>query len=169
MGNDMIITTFKNKLIKQIQSDEQIIHALNITSEEDAEDLTYVRLFPYYFIIPTQEETKTYICIEVGLEAIQDRFSTLKNDLVYDKCYLYVYVISHQDVIKMEEAGISAVRTDYISQLLSKKFNGKYIAGFGTLQRVSNMPRSINDKYRCREMLFQVLDFNKEMCGADDT
>lgn len=165
MANDMIITDFKNKLIEQIQNDDQIIQALAINEDEDAEDLAYVRLFPYYFIVPTQEDAKTYIFVEVALTAVQDRFNALKNDIVYDKCTVYIYVVAHQTLMRMESAGMSAVRIDYISQLLNKKFNGKRIAGFGTLQRVSNIPRSINDTYRSREMVFEVLDFNKEMCG----
>ena len=169
MANDTIITTFKNKLIDQIQNNEQIINALAINSSEDAEDLAYVRLFPYYFIVPTQEDAKTYIMIEVGLEAIQDRYNAMKQDIVYDRCHVYVYVVAHQDVMRMESAGQSAVRIDYISQLINKQFNGQYIAGIGTLQRISNMPRSLNDTYRSREMIFDVLDFNQEMCEDNDS
>lgn len=168
MANDMAITTFKNKLIEMLQDDEQIVHALKLSEDEDPEDLAYTRLFPYYFVIPTQEDTKTYILVEVGLEAIQDRYNAYKNDIVYDKCIVYIYVVSHQNVLRMDEAGISAVRTDYITQLINKKFNGTYITGYGTLQRISNMPRSLNDTYRQREMIFEVLDFNKEMCDNDN-
>ena len=167
MGNDTIITTFKNKLITQMQDNPLIINALNINSNEDAEDLAYVRLFPYYFIVPTQEDAKTYIMVEVGLEAIQDRYNALKQDIIYDKCMVYIYVVAHQDVMRMDNAGQSAVRIDYISQLINKQFNGKYIAGIGMLQRISNMPRSLNDTYRSREMIFEVLDFNQEMCESE--
>lgn len=164
MANDMAITTFKNKLIEMIQDDEQIIHALNLSEGEDPEDLVYTRLFPYYFVIPTQEDAKTYILVEVGLEALQDRYNAYKNDIMFDKCFIYIYVVSHQNCMRMDEAGISAVRTDYISQLINKKFNGAYITGYGTLQCTSNMPRSLNDTYRQRELIFEILDFNKEMC-----
>lgn len=167
MANDTIITTFKNKLITQMQDNPLIINALNINSNEDAEDLAYVRLFPYYFIVPTQEDAKTYIMVEVGLEAIQDRYNALKQDIIYDKCMVYIYVVAHQDVMRMDNAGQSAVRIDYISQLINKQFNGKYIAGIGMLQRISNMPRSLNDTYRSREMIFEVLDFNQEMCESE--
>lgn len=168
MANDLAITTFKNELIRQIQDDEEIVSALGLTPNEDAEDLTYVRLFPYYFVIPTQEEAKTYILVEVATQAIQDRFNGLKNDIVYDKATVYIYIIAHQNAIKMEEAGISAVRTDYISQLLSKKFNGARIAGLGALQKISNTPRStFSDTYRMRELVFEIPDFNKEMCMRD--
>ena len=167
MANDTIITTFKNKLITQMQDNPLIINALNINSNEDVEDLAYVRLFPYYFIVPTQEDAKTYIMVEVGLEAIQDRYNALKQDIIYDKCMVYIYVVAHQDVMRMDNAGQSAVRIDYISQLINKQFNGKYIAGIGMLQRISNMPRSLNDTYRSREMIFEVLDFNQEMCESE--
>lgn len=169
MANDTIITTFKNTLIDQMQNNTQIINALAINPDEDIEDLAYVRLFPYYYIIPTQEDAKTYIMVEVGLEAIQDRYNALKQDIVYDKCHVYIYIVAHQDVMRMDNAGQSAVRIDYISQLINKQFNGKYIAGIGTLQRISNMPRSLNDTYRSREMIFDVLDFNQEMCGNNDS
>lgn len=167
MANDLLISDLKNKLIEQIQNDDLIIQALALSEDEDREDLAYVRLFPYYYVIPTQEEAKTYIFVEVGLTAIQDKYNALKNEIVYDKCTVYIYVVAHQTVMKMDTAGQSSVRIDYISQLLNKKFNGKRIAGFGTLQRISNAPRSINDTYRSREMIFEVLDFNKEMCGVN--
>jgi len=169
MANDKIITTFKNKIIEQLQQDEEIVNALDINENEDSEDLAYVRLFPYYYIIPTQEDAKTYIFVEIGVEAVQDRFNALKNDIVYDKCTVYIYVVAHQNVMRMDSAGQSAVRIDYISQLINKKFNGQRIAGIGTLQRISNMPRSLNDTYRSREMMFEVLDFNKEMCDNNDS
>lgn len=167
MANDSIITTLKNKLIEQIQNDKQIINALAINKDEDEEDLSYVRLFPYYFIEPTQEEAKTYIFIEGTIEAVRDRFNAYKNEVVYDVCKMYMYVVSHQSVIRMEAAGHSAVRTDHIAELLSQKFNGQHIAGIGTLQRITDLPRNLSDVYRCREIIFEVLDFNKEMCDSD--
>lgn len=168
MANDAIITEFKNKIIEKLQNNEQIIQALDLDKSEDKEDLAYVRLFPYYFIVPTQEDAKTYIFVEVALEAVQDRYKPLRSNIVYDQCSVYIYVVAHQTKMKMEEAGQSAVRIDYISQLITEELNGSTLAGIGMLQRISNLPRTINDTYRCREMKFIVPDFNKEMCKSNE-
>lgn len=166
MPNSSLVLKAKNDMLIAMQNDDEIINALNISNDEDRESLIGVRLFPHWFIPQTQEIVKTYICIEAGVEAYERRYSTAFDKKTYDIATIKIYILSHQDDIYMDEVGISALRTDYLSCLIDKKFNGSTDYGIGRLQRISNNPLSLKDNtYRYREVVFQAADFNDCLCG----
>ena len=165
MPNSEIVIEAKNKMLAALQNDTNIINALGIQGGEDAEDLIGVRLFPYWFVPDTQETVKTYICIEAGVEAFKERYSTTMGDKMYDIATITIYVLSHQKDLQMDMAGTSAIRTDYLSCLIDEKFNGSTEFGIGKLQRESNKPFSLKDNvYRYREIVFTAVDFNDSLC-----
>lgn len=164
MPNSSLVMEAKNKMLIALQNDDAFIEALDLQKNEDAEDLIGVRLFPYWFIPQTQEIVKTYICVEAGIDAYETRYSSAFSKKIYDTATIKVYVLSHQDDMKMNKAGISAVRTDYLSCLIDEKFNGSTDFGIGELQRISNNPFSLNDTYRYREITFRALDLNDDLC-----
>lgn len=163
MANSSIVTETKNKLLSMFQNDDDIVAALNIHEDEDAEDLIGKRLFPYWFIPTTQEEVKTYILVEVAINTERNRYSG-SDRIFYDHPTITVYVLSHQDDMIMSEAGISAVRTDYIAERIDNLLNGYRGLGIGKLQRLSNIPYSLNKTYRYREIKFDTVDVNNNIC-----
>lgn len=176
MPNSTPIVDIKKDMLIAIQNDDNIIDCLGIQADEDRDNLIVdddkntmlkKRLFPYWFVPQTQDTVKTYICIEVGVEAFAKRHATAADDRTYDIVTIKIYVLSHQDDIYMNKAGISALRNDYISYLIDEKFNGSTDFGIGKLQRISNQPFSLKDNiYRYREIVFTTVDFNDDMCGV---
>lgn len=166
MPNSSLVMKAKNDMLIAIQNDENIIKALDIQENECEEDLIGTRLFPHWFVPKTQDIVKTYICIEAGVTAYEKRHASAISQKMYDIATITVYVLSHQDDIYMDEVGISAIRPDYLSVLIDEKFNGSNEFGIGTLQRISNEPYSLKDNtYRYRQIVFQAVDFNDNMCG----
>lgn len=164
MANSDFIRLTKNRFLSEVQADEEIISALGINEDEDAEDLIGVRLFPYLFIPPTQDIVKTYILIEVGMDnqrAYRYGDTTVRN-IVYPT--IRVTILAHQSDMLMHESGISAVRTDYIAELLDKKYNGKDGFGLKELEVILNEEYSLNNVYRYRRLVFRAADFNDGYC-----
>lgn len=164
MANSIVIVNWKNQILSELQNDDEIVKSLNVHSDEDSDDLAWVRLFPHYYVPDVQEQVKTYICVEIDVQTVQNRYEPNKyNILSYPE--ITFYVLSHQSDMHMNVTGISATRTDYISYLLDKKYNGRNGFGVGRLQLVSNIAYSLNVTYRGRQLIFKTIDFNNTLCG----
>lgn len=174
MPNSSLVIQAKNDMLVALQNDDRIIEALGIHDDEDIDNLiadsdkdtlSKKRLFPHWFVPKTQDIAKTYICIEAGVTAIERRFTSSVAPKTYDMATITIYVLSHQDDLYMNKAGVSAIRPDYLSVLIDEKFNGSNEFGIGTLQRISNEPYSLKDNaHRYRQIVFQAVDFNDNMC-----
>lgn len=169
MPNSSIVMQAKNDMLVAMSNDSAIIEALGINEDEDIESLIDVRFFPHWFVPKTQDIVKTYICIEAGVEAFEKRYSSAIDNKLYDLATIKIYVLSHQDDLHMNLAGVSAIRTDYLSCLIDEKFNGSTDYGIGKLQRISNQPFSLKDNiYRYREIVFRAVDFNDNLCEVQE-
>lgn len=165
MANSIVVVNWKNQILSEIQNDDEIVEALNIHEDEDSDDLMWNRLFPHYYVPDVQEQVKTYLFVEIDVQTVQNRYEPNKyNILSYPE--ITFYVLSHQSDMHMDVAGLSATRTDYISYLLDKKYNGRNGFGVGRLQLVSNVAYVLNATYRGRQLIFKTIDFNNTLCGA---
>lgn len=162
MANSLSIIKWKNRILSELQNDDEIINALGLNKGEDAEDLIYVRLFPYYFIPQTQEDVKTYILVEIDIPQTRQRYSETSS--IYSKPIITFTVLSHQKDITLNLIGSSAVRTDYIAALIDEKYNGKSGFGFKDLSVLSNTAGSFNSVYRYRQIVFEGVDLNDAIC-----
>lgn len=160
-GNSQSIVYWKDRIMMELQNDAEIVSALNLNEDEDAEDLVGVRLFPYHFIPDTEEVVKTYILVEISIpEQRYDRGSTL-----FSKPTIAFTVLAHKDDMLMKESGQGAVRTDYITMLLDKKYNDNGGFGFKQLKFLYNEVTSTSSmKYRARTIAFEGVDLDNSIC-----
>jgi len=163
MPNSNCVRIWKNQILSDLQNDNEIINALGLYSDEDPDDLVYNRLFPHYYIPDVQKEVKTYIMVEIDIRQNQNRFQSNVSD-VYSYPTIIFTVMSHQDHMQLNLAGISATRTDYLAELIDEKYNGAQGFGIGEIRLLSNIANSLNDTYRYRQLVFQALDFNDNLC-----
>lgn len=163
MANSQEIIEWKNQIMSDLQNDDEIIAALDLNADESPDDLVYNRFLPYYFVPEVQTLVKTYILVEIDVQSVRNRYNPSKYDL-YAYPTITFYVLSHQDDMRMKQVATSAVRTDYISTLLDKKYNGASGFGLGRLQLTQNVAGSLNDTYRFRQLVFQAVDFNDGLC-----
>ena len=156
MANSSCISEWKNKIIADLHNDEHFLDALG-TTELEREDLVYARIFPYYYIPDTITTVSTYILIEIDIR------STSRHN-VYSYPTITFTILCHQDDMKLNMAGISATRADYLSTLIDEKYNGADGFGVGQLKLKSNIAGSLNEKFRYRQLIFQGTDINDSLC-----
>lgn len=159
MANSDFISTAKNKILSDLQNDELFLQVLGTTEDEIEEGLVYSRLFPFYYIYDgTQTEVKSYICVEV------DTVSSNRNDLYVYPTIIFT-IVSHQDSVRLNMAGVSKTRPDYLGEIIDEKYNGYTGLGYGKLKLISNKAGSLDTKYRYRQLVFRGVDATTGMCG----
>lgn len=157
MANSSCVSEYKNKIINELINNNTFLQVLNVTESEIENGLVYRRIYPYLYINNTQTVSETYICIEVNIN------STSRNN-VYSYPQITIDIVSHQDDMKLNLAGISATKIDYLGELIDEIFNGKSGYGIGNLELKLNKAGSLNDTYRYRELIFKSVDINDSVC-----
>lgn len=160
MANSDCLRRWKNRILSELQNDEYFLDVLG-TSEEEQEDLVYHRLFPHYYIPDTIDKVTTYVCVEIDIRTH-----------TWSKLYAYptitFTILAHQDDMKLDMAGISATRIDYLAELLDIKYNNARGFGLGRLELESSIAGNLNTKYRYRQLVFKGKDMNDNLCEEQD-
>lgn len=160
MPNSSAISDWKNKILSDLQNDEYFLDVLG-TTEEEREDLVYNRLFPHYYIPDTIDKVTTYICVEIDIRT-----------RTWSKLYAYptitFTILAHQDDMRLNMAGISATRIDYLGELIDIKYNGALDFGVGKLELETNIAGNLNTKYRYRQLVFKGVDINDNLCDRNN-
>lgn len=158
MPNSNSIPIWKDKTISMLLENDEIM-SLFEKSEEQLEDIIYTNIFPYGYIPNTQTEVELYITIEVSIPKMLFR-------QVWEYPFMTIKLICHQDKMRLNKAGVSATRIDYLSTLIDRLLNGSDGWGFDELSLVSNTEYNLSPIYKVREMIFQGKDLNKDLCGG---
>lgn len=153
------ISEWKNKAIALVLEQDEIIDLLEM-SDEEADDPMYTRIFPYNHIPQTIEETKVYITFTVTVPKI-----TFNKIWAYPR--LTVRVIAHQERMKLNLAGVSATRIDYIAKLIVNLLT-KEDFGFGKLQLATNYEDLYNFIFHYRELVFVGEELVDNYCETED-
>lgn len=160
---------WKNQIMADLSNDENIIEALNLDKDESEEDLVWKRLFPHYYIPDVQEAVKTYILVEIDIvEQRTSRYSSQIATSLYSHPQITFQILSHQNDMQIKKQGLSATRIDYIGYLIDKKYNKKSGFGVGKLKLISNLAGNLNDTYRVRELKFQGVEIDDDLCDDDN-
>lgn len=153
------ISEWKNKAIALVLEQDEIIDLLEM-SDEEADDPMYTRIFPYNHIPQTVEETKVYIT-----------FTVIVPKITFNKIWAYprltVRVIAHQERMKLNLAGVSATRIDYISKLIVNLLT-KNDFGFGKLKLATNYEDLYNFIFHYRELVFVGEELVDNYCETED-
>lgn len=153
------ISDWKNKAIELVISQDEIMKLLDM-DEVEADDPMYTRIFPYNHIPQTIEETKVYITFTVNIPKI-----TFNKVWAYPR--LTVRVIAHQERMKLNMAGVSATRIDYIAKLIVNLFT-KNDFGYGKLKLATNYEDLYNYIFHYRELVFIGEELVDNYCEAED-
>lgn len=153
------ISEWKNKAIELVLGQDEIIDLLQM-DEEETDDPMYTRIFPYNHIPQTIEETKVYITFTVNVPKI-----TFNKIWAYPR--LTVRVIAHQERMKLNLAGVSATRIDYMAKLIVNLLT-KQDFGFGKLQLATNYEDLYNYVFHYRELVFVGEELVDNYCETED-
>lgn len=153
------ISDWKNKAIELVIGQDEIMELLDM-DEEEADDPMYTRIFPYNHIPQTIEETKVYITFTVNIPKI-----TFNKIWAYPR--LTVRVIAHQERMKLNMAGVSATRIDYIAKLIVDLLT-KNDFGYGKLHLATNYEDLYNYIFHYRELVFIGEELVDNYCETED-
>lgn len=173
MANAEIITDIKTKVISEIVHDNALFNAINspdVKNFEEAYRLIGTHLFRYHMNPEVMDKAITFITVQVHLPDMSD-------DGVWSQARLEVWIISH--VSCMEVNNIPKIvdsRTDYISRLLTEKFNNRDYLGlendpgkislYKPLVLRSNVEGAYTRDYLFRRMIFDTSELNGNYCGG---
>lgn len=153
------ISDWKNKAIELVIGQDEIMELLDM-DEIEADDPMYTRIFPYNHIPQTIEETKVYITFTVNIPKI-----TFNKIWAYPR--LTVRVIAHQERMKLNMAGVSATRIDYIAKLIVDLLT-KNDFGYGKLHLATNFEDLYNYIFHYRELVFIGEELVDNYCETED-
>lgn len=153
------ISDWKNKAIELVIGQDEIMELLDM-DEVEADDPMYTRIFPYNHIPQTIEETKVYITFTVNIPKI-----TFNKIWAYPR--LTVRVIAHQERMKLNMAGVSATRIDYIAKLIVDLLT-KNDFGYGKLHLATNFEDLYNYIFHYRELVFIGEELVDNYCETED-
>lgn len=162
MANSECISEWKEAILSDLQNDELILKVMGVDDDEIEEGLMYNRFFPFRYITNTQEITKTYICVEIGIDKIGDRRFSNK---IYVRPTITFRIIAHQDDNKVTSFPTYKTKLDFLAELIDKKYNGKSIKGSNELELLANLPADISTTYRERTVTFRGIDLDKKICN----
>lgn len=157
MPNSSPIREWKNKIISDLHKDEHFLKVLDVT-EDEREDLSYKRIFPFFYNPDVITDVNTYIMIEIDVRS-NNRVK------LYSYPVITFTVLCHQDDMQLNLTGISATKADYLAELIDRKYNGAKGFGIGKLELRSNIAGSLNEKFRYRQLTFYGVDLNDGLCG----
>lgn len=155
--NSFEIGSYKNELIYQIISDEEIVSLLDPGCEFQYPDqLLYDRIFPYGRIPPTEQEVKTYITVTGDVKELN------RDNNLIRYVQMIIRVVSHVGIMKVD--GKSIDRIDLIGARIDKILNGSNRFGIGPLDIVSNKEYTLDENHFYRELIFETSGLNKAKC-----
>lgn len=161
MANSDVITSLKDKVIKEIAYDDTLFHAIDPDTSkiENGGDLPGTHIFTYNKNPETITTTMTFLTVMV------DTYSKDRNKTFITPT-LTIYIYSHNNHMEIKNIrGIKDNRNDYISKLLDLKFNGKSEA-MGTLRLVSNVEGVAGKEFLFRRLIFETIDLNNSICES---
>lgn len=165
MANSSIIGKAKNKIIKELIKDIDIIQAIgdeDITSLENAEKLVNTHIFNYHQNPATMNTVGTFITVQVHIPA------SYLADATYVEPKVEIWIISHEKHMFVDNIPkITENRNDYLSKLIDKKLNGRLDIGIGELKLESNTEGSYQKDYLYRQMVFKCKDLNNSLCAEE--
>ena len=163
MAKSKCIRNWKNKIMSELSQDDEIIDALGLNPNESPDDLVWTRYYPHYYIPQTEEDVKTYILVEIDIPERRIRYGTTESNIWVHPTIVF-YVLTHQEDMRLNMAGESGTRMDYLAELLEDKYEGRTDFGVGSLKLKSDVAGSINTTYRFRQLIFEAVDLDDSLC-----
>ena len=158
MANGTSISEFKEKVVKEICSDDTLFYAFDAKDCENGGDLPNTHIFKFNKNPNTITEAITFMTVMVHTK-VRDR------DGLFVTPTLEFWIYSHNDHMKMDYKITKDNRNDYISMLLDDMFNGTTeFGGIGKLRLMSNTEGTFNEKFLYRRMIFETVDISDSFC-----
>ena len=156
---------FKNRIVSKFVNDENIVDVLlgDISEIEDPETALLGkdgagnggRIFKFEYIPDTQEESKTFLCVEVVPENTDGDTVTLMT--------IYVFVYCSKNLMQTyHRKGQAGTRVDILASDVDKILNGNTEFGIGPLEWAGSSIYKPANCYYGRLLVYQVSSFRRQ-------
>lgn len=164
MANSTFIGKAKNKIIKAIIKDNDIITAIGSEiSTTTPEKYIGTHIFNYNRNPFTLNKAITFITVQVHIPQVRDRNGTFVSPTIE------IWVVTHEDHMNVDNVPkVNQNRNDYIGELIDKKFNGTNGFGIGTVYLQSSYEGAFQQDYLYRKLVFVGTDLNDSLCDEED-
>ena len=164
MANSSFIGKAKNRIIKEIIKDNEIVQAIDAPDIGSPEDLVGNYVFNYHQDPYTVKKTITFLTVQVHIQ--QQR--NWSENTIYVYPIIEIYIISHYSHMSVDNVPkITENRNDYIARLLDEKFNGYDGLGVGQIKLTSNVEGAMQGDYVFRKLTFNGTDLNDSLCEEE--
>lgn len=162
------IGVFKDRIISKLINDKNIVDVLLDHPDEDLDEAEIEAellgesgtgkegcVFKYEYVPDIQEQTKTFLCIEIV--PVTTSGSTVT------ELYVYVFVYCSKSIMQTyHRDGCAGTRVDILISDIDKILNGNTEFGIGPLQWESGSIYKPNNPYYGRMSIYSVSVFRKE-------
>lgn len=148
------LTNYRNKIMHEICSSEELVRLLGCGEETDPEEMIPFRhSFPHEYIPDTFTGTERYINFDISA-AVDPTNNTFRN------LTIYFYVVCHEAAVRYDESGQTSLWYDRVTCELERLLCGNKIPGIGRTILSSNEPYSPHKKFKGRLLKFTTKDFS---------
>ncbi len=151
------LTEYRQKIMKAICSDQEIVDLIRDQADSPCPDRTlmYSRVFPYAHTPDTTKETNTYICFRIYVPTVMNK--------TFKEMRLVFYVFSHQDMIRTSDG----LRPDLIAERIDRLFNGTMDMGVGRMRLEGTDDISPSPSFHGLALEYAVSEFNRPTIHGD--
>lgn len=148
------IPVYKNAFLQALIDNQNIVTFLGNTGESVTQpaDLIGVNIHPTPYIPDTPDAVMTYICFDVYVPKVKDRF--------YKDVQMIINIFSHKNQAPLNGKS----RVDLLNIEVDKLLNGNMDYGIDAVELVSVLPYIPNNTYYGKQMIYNIPDFNQRRC-----
>lgn len=150
------IPKYKNDLLNTFIDTQNIVTYIGNTEINYVDELIGINIFPNPYIPDTQSKVRTYLCMDIYVPRIQDKF--------FKDVQIVINIFSHKDGTSYKGKS----RVDLLSIEVDKILNGNQEFGIDGINLVSVMPYIPNDKFFGKQLVYNVINFNQRRCKHNE-
>ena len=165
MPNSSIIKKVKNKVIRELIKDKEIVNAINSSdvSPSTPEKLINTHIFDFNQNPNTINKVGTFITVQVQIP-----YTFYKNPTIHVHPNIEICIVSHEKHMVVDNVPkVTQNRNDYISELIDRKLNGRSGFGIGRTRLQSNLEGAFQHDYLYRKITLECIDINYSLCEED--
>lgn len=154
------IPEYKKDLLLAFISKENIVTYIgnqDVGKTLDPVDLIGINIYPNPYIPDTQSEVRTYICVDIYVPRVRDKF--------FKDVEMVINVFSHKDHTSYKGKS----RVDLLNIEIDKILNGNQDFGIDGVELVSVAPYIPNsNKFFGKQLVYRVQNFNQRRCRHNE-
>lgn len=151
---------FKLSVLNEFAKSKEIVGILlpNHTEDDDIDALLFGDgttsgcMFPWEYVPDTQEETKSFVCVETEI-------AESKTTASYS-VYVYVFTFCNKKIMDIADTTMFGTRADLLAHYADSILNGSSNFGIGRLNLVDASIYKPNNSYYGRLLTYECPGFN---------